>query len=144
MTFMEAVEALRLPRPDLNEKGRNSRKKDISFAPHQRLEKIDLSGFVNKRISRAGMRELIEGMELMPCVRTVCLRNNGITDDLEKEVIDIFRIKGITSIDLSQNKMKKLGGYIGRILKEGDLKLKWLDLTQNYFSEDSNANSLII
>ena len=106
---MEAVEALKLPRPDNNKEGRNQRKKNISFAGFSRLEKIDLSGFVNKSISRAGMRELIEGMELMPNIRTVCLRNNGIDDNLEKEVLDIFRIKGINSIDLSQNKMLKLG-----------------------------------
>jgi hypothetical protein len=53
---------LRLPKTALNAKKGDRRKKEIKLMPHQMIEKIDLSGFQFKRFSRAGMKELIEGM----------------------------------------------------------------------------------
>ena len=47
------------------------------------LEKIDISGFRAKRFSRSGLKELIEGISLLPCIRTVILRDNGIGDECE-------------------------------------------------------------
>eukprot|EP00351_Strombidinopsis_sp_SopsisLIS2011_P005248 CAMPEP_0116880312 /NCGR_PEP_ID=MMETSP0463-20121206/12218_1 /TAXON_ID=181622 /ORGANISM="Strombidinopsis sp, Strain SopsisLIS2011" /LENGTH=168 /DNA_ID=CAMNT_0004530719 /DNA_START=167 /DNA_END=674 /DNA_ORIENTATION=- len=143
MNFMEAVEALGLPRPDFNTKNKGPKKSEISLT--SLLEKIDLSGFVNKRISRAGLNELITGMEQIPCIRTLILRNNGIGDEHAEEILRIFNNRKIKSIDLSQNNMEKLGAYIGRKLRDETCShITWIDLTQNQFYDDSTANSLII
>jgi hypothetical protein len=37
------------------------------------METVDLSGFRNKRFSRAGLKELIDGIQMLPCIRTVIL-----------------------------------------------------------------------
>ena len=65
------------------------------------ITKIDLSGF--GEVSRSSLKELLESVELMPCLRALSLRNNGITDDHDKEILTIFDNKQITKIDLSQN-----------------------------------------
>jgi len=59
----------------------------------------------------------------------VCLRDNGITDDYDREILEIFSIPKIRCIDLSKNKMNKLGGMIGKKLKEECTHIQWLDLT---------------
>ena len=93
------------------------------------LEKIDLSGFRYKKFSRAGFKELLEGLAILPCIRTVCLRNNGITDEYDREVLELFSIVKIKCIDLSKNNMQKLGGMIGKKLKDECTQIQWLDLT---------------
>ena len=84
--------------------------------PHHMLTKIDLSGFRN--VSRSSIKELMESCELMPCLKSLSLRNNQITDDYSTEILSIFDNKAITNVDLSQNLMKKLGNDIGRKLKD--------------------------
>jgi Ran GTPase-activating protein (RanGAP) involved in mRNA processing and transport len=42
--------------------------------PHHMLTKIDLSGFRN--VSRSSIKELMESCELMPCLKSLSLRNN--------------------------------------------------------------------
>ena len=44
------------------------------------LEVINLSNFKHRGFSRAGLRELVTGIEMLPCIRTVVLRSNGISD----------------------------------------------------------------
>ncbi len=95
------------------------------------LEKIDISGFRSKRFSRAGLKELIEGLSLLPCIRSVCLRDNGIDDESEREILEIFNIPKIKCIDLSKNNMQKLGLQIGKKLKDEVNHIQWIDLTQN-------------
>lgn len=57
------------------------------------IEKIDLSGFKYKRFSRAGLKELLEGMKELPCIRQLKLSGNGITDDYDKEILQLFEIE---------------------------------------------------
>ena len=85
--FTEAVEELRLPKSALGggKKG-EKKKKDVKYEAHHIIEKIDLSGFKYKRFSRAGMKELIEGMRELPCIRSLRLCGNGITDEFDKEI----------------------------------------------------------
>ena len=136
LTFGEAVEFLRLPKGEAPKKGER-KKKELSIMPHHMLEKIDLSGFRYKRFSRSGMKELLEGLALLPCIRTLCLRDNGITDDCDREILDIFNITKIKCIDLSKNNMVKLGGMIGKKLKDEVTHIQWIDLTQNDFFNDN-------
>jgi hypothetical protein len=56
------------------------------------LERVDLSGFRYKRFSRAGLKELVEGLALLPCIRSLSLKDNGINDDCEREIMDLFNI----------------------------------------------------
>jgi hypothetical protein len=128
LTFNDAVEKLDLPKPEKAEKGKPAGKKKVmSFAPHHMISKIDLSGF--KTVSRSSLKELLEAIELLPCLRSLSLRDNGITDDHDKEVLSIFDNKSIVKVDLSQNLMKKLGGQIGKKLKDECSHITWIDLT---------------
>ncbi len=93
---------------------------DIKLTPEQMsLEKIDLSGFRTKRFSRSGLRELIDGISLLPCIRTIILRDNGIADDCESEILELFMNPNIKCIDLSKNNIgPRLANAIGRKLKD--------------------------
>lgn len=108
------------------------------------IEKLDLSGFKDRKFSRAVMKELLDGLSLLPCIRTISLKNNGITDEYEQEILELFNIQKIKCIDLSNNKINKLGGLIGKKLRDECTHIQWIDLTQNEFYNDTNANSLII
>lgn len=109
------------------------------------LERIDLSGFRLKRFSRAGFRELLEGLSMLPCIRTVVLRDNGINEDCEAEVLELFSFTNLKCIDLSKNAIgPKLATSIGKKLKDEVTHIQWLDLTQNEFFSDNGANSLVV
>ncbi len=106
------------------------------------LTKIDLSGF--DFVSRSSIKELLEAVELMPCMRALSLRNNRITDDYETEVLSIFNNKSLVYVDLSQNLMKKLGAEIGKKLRDECNHIQWIDLTQNDFDRDAATVTLIL
>ena len=109
---MEAIETLRLPKAEVNPKQRGgaaNRRKEIKFLPHHLIQVIDLSGFKERRISRSGLRELLDGLELMPCMRSLNLSNNGITDEFDREILALFDNTKIKAIDLSFNNLKTLG-----------------------------------
>ena len=86
-TFMEHIENLKLPKmpaADANTRkgGNNNKRKPVNPPTAMNsLTKISVSGFMGQRLSRAGFKELAEGLELLPSVRSVDLSNNGITDD---------------------------------------------------------------
>lgn len=151
-TFAEAVEALHLPRAaDIaGKKGAagpaNKKKDNMKFsAEHLALEKIDLSGYKTKRFTRAGLKELVEGISLLPCIRTVILRDNGIGDECEAELLELIANTSIKCLDLSKNNIgPKLASQIGKRLKDEVTHIQWLDLTQNEFYNDNPSNSLIV
>ena len=108
------------------------------------IQTINLSGFKDRRISRSGLRELLDGIELLPCIRSLNLSNNGITDDFDKEVLDLFDKPKIKALDLSFNHMRQLGLQIGKKLKDEVFHLTWLDLTMNDFDNDTQTVNTII
>jgi Ran GTPase-activating protein (RanGAP) involved in mRNA processing and transport len=68
---------------------------------------------------------------LLPCLRSLSLRNNCINDEFEKEILAIFENKKIVAVDLSHNKIgPKLGNLIGKALKECS-HIQWIDLNYN-------------
>ena len=73
------------------------------------------------------------GLDKLPCVKSIVLKNNGIADEHKNEILALFAIKKITKIDLSCNEMQKLGFDIGRRLTEVT-HIEWIDLTQNYWN----------
>ena len=93
---------------------------------------------MGQRLSRAGFKELAEGLELLPSVKSLDLSNNGITDDYQQEILAFFDMPKIKSINLSRNYMKKLGLAIGKKLRDDPTvsHLKWIDLTMNDFDKD--------
>mmetsp|Transcript_37861 Transcript_37861/g.27871 ORF Transcript_37861/g.27871 Transcript_37861/m.27871 type:complete len:102 (+) Transcript_37861:288-593(+) len=98
------------------------------------LEKIDLSGFKYKRFSRSALKELIEGMQLLPCVRSLSLRGNGIGEECERELLEVLGITKVKCLDLSDNLIAgKTAVAIGKKLKDEVTHLQWIDLTQNEF-----------
>ena len=123
---MEAIEALKLPKPDADKNtkqrgggGASRRTKgEIKLSPSQLLTTIDLSGFAVKKISRSGIKELLDSFEFMPCIRALKLSNNGITDDYAAEILSIFDCHKIRVLDLSNNCLEKLGGMIGKKLRD--------------------------
>ena len=113
------------------------------------IQTINLSGFRDRRISRSGLRELLDGLELMPCIRSLNLSNNGIIDDYSNEILELFGITKIKAINLSGNLMKNLGREIGNKMKDGGgsgaiTHIQWLDVTMNDFDHDAaTVNALI-
>lgn len=86
-TFLEAVHKLNLPSPLLVAGGKKGQEiRDPKKMPksmikkYEFLEVINLCDFKHRGFSRAALRELVTGIELLPCIRTVVLRNNGISD----------------------------------------------------------------
>ena len=75
----------------------------------------------------------MEGLELMPCIRSLNLSNNGITDEFDKEILEIFDITRIRAINLSRNNMRRLGLEIGKKLRDFVNHVQWLDVTMNDF-----------
>ena len=134
-SFAEAVELMRFPRqqgdPNAKKGQQDKKKKDIRLNPeHLTLEKIDLSSFRDKRFSRTGLRELVDGIQTLPCLRSVVLRNNGINEECEAEVLDIFSIINIKCIDLSKNSIgPRLAALIGKKMKDEISHIQWIDLT---------------
>ena len=149
VTFMEHVENLKLPKLSANEnakqKGGNRNRQQIKLPPQQMLlQKIDVSGFGGQKLSRAGFRELIDGVELLPSVKSLNLSNNNITDDFQAEILAFFDMTKIKAIDLSRNHMKKLGGAIGKKMRDEISHLKWIDLTMNDFDNEPAIIQTII
>ena len=103
-----------------------------------------MSGFKDRRISRSGLRELIDGVELMPCIRSLNLSNNNITDDFDKEVLALFDMPKIKAIDLSFNKMKALGMAIGKKLRDEITHITWIDVTMNDFDQEVQTVNTIV
>ena len=101
------------------------------------IQTIDLSGFRDRRISRSGLRELLDGLELLPCIRSLNLSNNGITDEFDKEVLELFNMPKLKAINLSMNLMKTLGLQIGKKLRDEVQHIQWLDVTMNDFDQDT-------
>jgi hypothetical protein len=92
MTMMEAIELLKLPKPQPKEKGgqKQANKKLINLAPELTIMKIDLSGFRDHGVSRSALKELVDGIEGLPCLRSVNLSRNGLNDDCEREILALF------------------------------------------------------
>jgi len=53
------------------------------------------------RFSRAGMQDLISGIDRLPCIRALSLKNNGINDDFDKEILSLMNNQKIRTLDLS-------------------------------------------
>ena len=143
LTFNEAIEKMKLPKGEAPKKG-EKKKMPAILKEHMHLERIDLSGFKNLRFSRSGLRELIEGINILPCIRSLSLRGNGITDEYDREILELLSIQKIKCIDLSHNQIHKLGGMIGKKIRDECTHIQWLDLTQNEFYNDGPANNLVI
>ena len=101
------------------------------------IQVIDLSGFKERRISRSGLRELLDGLEILPCIRSLNLSNNGITDEFDKEVLAIFDLNKIKAINLSFNNLKTLALQIAKKLRDEVFHITWLDMTMNDFDNDT-------
>ena len=124
--------------------GAANQKKNINFLPHHLIMKIDLSGFESQRVTRAGLRELVEGIELLPCIRSLNLSRNGLTDDCDKEILDLFSITKLRAINLSFNNLKKLGFHIGKKMRDEITHINWIDMTMNDFDKDSSTVSMLV
>ena len=142
---MEAIESLQLPKPEVQAKGqRGNKRKEIKFTTNHMIQTINLSGFKDRRISRSGLRELLDGIEVLPCIRSLNLSNNGITDDFDKEILALFDIPKIKAINLSFNHLKQLALQIGKKMRDEVFHINWIDLTMNEFdNETQTVNTLV-
>ncbi len=78
------------------------------------------------------MRELLEGIKFLPCIRTIILRNNEITDEYSNEIVEIFSNVRIRCIDLSFNRMgKKIASMISKKMKDEVGHILWLEYRLN-------------
>ena len=99
---------------------------------------------MGQRLSRAGFKELAEGLEQLPSIKALNLSNNGITDDFQAEILAFFDMPKIKSIDLSRNYMKKLGSAIGKKMRDEIVHIRWIDLTMNDFDQENLIVQTII
>lgn len=85
---------------------------------YEKIEVVELSGFHGWGVTRAALKELIDGVNLLPNVKMIKLWNNGLNDDFVEEIEQIFEIDKIKSIDLQGNTLMKVGDVIGQKMKE--------------------------
>lgn len=129
---------------DDESKKQKKNKVEISYEPRHMIQRLDLSGYKHLRFSRLALSELVSGLARLPVIRVVSLRNNGINDDHQVEIIKLMEITKVTVLDLSQNEIgKALGQKIGRKLNESS-HFTWLDLSQNDFIYECQINNSII
>jgi hypothetical protein len=73
------------------------------------------------------------------------LKNNGICEIHDKEIIALMSIPKVRSLDLSNNKIgPKLANSIGKVLRDSSFHFSWIDLTQNEFYDDINSIGVIL
>jgi len=72
------------------------------------------------RFSRAGLRELVLGIDKLPFIRAIGLKNNGINEIHEKEILELMCLSKIRSLDLSCNNIggKNFPTKIGKNLRD--------------------------
>jgi len=80
---------------------------------YEKIERVELSGFNGRGVTWSAMKELIEGISLLPNIKKLTLKNNGINDDFIEEIVQIFELEKLISIDLSSNNIQKVGDVIG-------------------------------
>ena len=105
---------------------------------YEKIEVVELSGFNGRGVTRAALKELIEGINLLPNVKMLKLKNNGLTDDFVEEVEQIFDMEKLRSIDLSANNFVKVGDVIGQKMKEKIKHVQFLDMTLNFIPNEGN------
>ena len=86
------------------------------------------------------------GIDKLPFIRAIGLKNNGLNEIHEKEVLDLMSQSKIRSLDLSCNNIggKNFPSKIGKNLRDVSTHFVWIDLTQNDFTYDHNAISVIL
>ncbi len=56
---------------------------------------------------------------MLPAIRSVILKDNGISDDCESEIIDLILLPMIKCVDLSRNNIsEKMASSIGKCLRD--------------------------
>lgn len=146
MTFLEAVHSLNLPRPSLV----GGKKKRVGAAPRKKgkgggrykeyahIKVVELSGFAGKGVTRSALKELINGISLLPNISVLKLTKNDLSDDYIEEIESIFELTHIKSIDLSGNLFKRIGDVIGPRLKDEWIHIQYLDFSLNYLPNEGN------
>ena len=76
------------------------------------------------------------GIDRLLMIKSVSLKNNGICDDHEREILALLSITKIRNVDLSCNNINRLAGHIGRKLRDEITHLRWFDITQNDYVHD--------
>ena len=77
-------------------------------------------------------------------MRSLNLSNNGITDDFDKEVLELFSLTKIKAINLSFNSMKTLGLQIGKKMRDEVTHINWIDMTMNDFDNDTATVNMLV
>lgn len=92
------------------------------------IETLNLSNFVHRKFSRAGLKELIDSISDMRCLTSIILKNNGIDDSYLDELEQLFLNKRLLCVDLSKNLLdKQFAIRIGKLLKDTISHLEWIE-----------------
>ena len=110
------------------------------FKEYAHIEVVEISGFEGRGVTRAALKELIEGLTYLPNVKMIKLKNNGLDDEFVDEISEIFENPKLVSVDLSSNNLKKAGDVIGQKLKETVKHIQLLDLSLNYIPNEGNIS----
>jgi Leucine Rich repeat len=70
-------------------------------------------------MNKASLKELIEGIKYIQCLRILDLSFCNLNDELEEEIAEIFSIEKLEFINLKSNHLSKKSAItIGKKLKE--------------------------
>lgn len=73
------------------------------------------------------MKELLDSVLDMRCLRSLILQNNGIDDTYVDEINVLFNLTQIQKIDLSRNEMGRGAGMAIANLLKSISHLEWLE-----------------
>lgn len=69
---------------------RSAKTKNVAsskFKDYKDIEVVEVSGFRGWGVTRAALKELIDGLTYLPNVKMLKLRNNGLDDEYVEEII---------------------------------------------------------
>lgn len=133
-----------LPNSEIPRKGSKPKKVRITtfneMNPLHMVECISLPNFANRGFSKAILRELIEGIKEMRCLKRIDLSNNGISLACQEEVCELFANSRLIHINLSKNNMnEQLAQAFAPKIQQRSESLVWLDISRNPFAQSQQA-----
>ena len=133
-----------LPNSEILRKGSKLKKIRITtfneMNPLHMVECISLPNFANRGFSKAVLRELIEGIKEMRCLKRIDLSNNGISLACQEEVCELFANSRLIHINLSKNNMnEQLAQAFASKIQQRSESLVWLDISRNPFAQSQQA-----
>ena len=80
---------------------KSKNQKGGKFKEYAHITTVEISGFEGRGVTRAALKELIQGLSYLPNINILHLKKNGLDDEFVDEISEIFENTKIIGIDLS-------------------------------------------